>query len=180
MSTINTVVLNPQWNIPQSIIENEIKPSLKRNRDYLRQNHMYWSNDQLIQEPGPHNALGRIKFEFPNRYSVYLHDTPAQSLFTDPERAQSHGCVRLQRPLDLAVELLQSDPTWTREAIQDAIRDGDTIRVPLPEPISVVISYRTVFVAEDGLVQFRPDIYGLDTQLTLVLAQKVEAMKTAR
>ena len=177
-STINNVVVNPPWNIPRSIIQNEIKPILKRNRNYLTQNRMYWSGDQLIQEPGPHNALGRIKFEFPNRFSVYLHDTPARRLFTDPERAQSHGCVRLERPLDLAEALLQSDPEWTREAIEDAIRSGDTIRIPVPEPMAVVIGYRTVFVEESGLVQFRPDIYGLDTQLTLVLSEKVSALKS--
>ena len=177
-STINTIVLNPPWNIPRSIIQNEIKPILKRNPNYLTENRMYWSGDQLIQEPGPHNALGRIKFEFPNRYSVYLHDTPARRLFTDPERAQSHGCVRLERPLDLAEVLLQADPAWSREAIEEAIREGGTIRIPVPEPTAVVISYRTVFVEEDGLVQFRPDIYGLDTQLTLALSQKVAALKT--
>ena len=177
-STIDTIVVNPPWNIPRSIIQNEIKPILKRNPNYLSENRMYWSGDQLIQEPGPHNALGRIKFEFPNRFSVYLHDTPSRRLFTDPERAQSHGCVRLERPLDLAEALLQGDPKWTREAIKDAIRSGDTIRIAAPEPIIVVIAYRTVFVEEDGLVQFRPDIYGLDTQLTLALSQKVTALRS--
>src|SRR6185436_2596671 len=159
-------------------VENEIKPLLKRNKNYLEENHMSWAGDQLVQEPGPHNALGRIKFEFPNRYSVYLHDTPARRFFTDPERAQSHGCVRLERPLDLAEMLLQEDPTWNRDAIEEAIREGDTVRVPLPVPIAVVISYRTVFVSEDGLVQFRPDIYGLDTQLTLALSQKVAGLRS--
>jgi L,D-transpeptidase YcbB len=175
---IDTIVVNPSWHIPRSIIEGEIKPILKRNPNYLAQNRMYWSGDHLIQEPGPQNALGRIKFEFPNRYSVYLHDTPARKLFTDPERAQSHGCVRLERPLDLATLLLESDPDWPREAIEDAIRAGETIRVPLPEPVAVVIVYRTAFVAEDGLVQFRPDLYGLDTQLTLALSQKVTALRS--
>jgi len=178
MSTINTVVLNPTWNIPRSIIQNEIKPLLKRNPNYLTENRMYWSGDQLIQEPGPQNALGRIKFEFPNRYSVYLHDTPARRLFTDPERAQSHGCVRLERPLDLALELLQGDPEWTREAIEQAIREGDTKRIALSEPTAVVITYQTVFVGDDGMVQFRPDIYGLDTKLTLALSQRVAAMRS--
>ncbi|MEQ1864026.1 MAG: L,D-transpeptidase family protein [Micropepsaceae bacterium] len=177
-STIDTIVLNPPWNIPRSIIQGEIKPILKRDPKYLIKNRMYWSGDQLIQESGPHNALGRIKFEFPNRYSVYLHDTPARQLFTDPERAQSHGCVRLERPLELATALLEGDPVWTREAIEDAIRSGETIRVPVPEPVTVVIAYRTVFVADDGLVQFRPDIYGLDTQLTLALSQKVTALRS--
>ena len=177
-STIDTVILNPTWTVPQSIIENEIKPALKRNKKYLEQNRMYWSRDQLVQEPGAHNALGRIKFDFPNRYSVYLHDTPARRLFTDPERAQSHGCVRLERPLDLAVELLKADPEWSRGAIEEAINQGATRRVALSEPIPVVITYQTAFVADDGAIHFRPDIYGLDTKLTLVLSERAAAMRS--
>jgi murein L,D-transpeptidase YcbB/YkuD len=179
-SKIDTVVINPQWNIPQSIIQKEIKPLLKRKPDYLEQNRMYWNGEQLIQEPGPHNALGRIKFEFPNRYSVYLHDTPARKLFTDPERAQSHGCVRLEKPIDLAVELLRDSDSenWDREAIEEAIRDGATKRVPVPFKMPVVITYQTVFVAEDGQINFRPDVYGLDTKLTVALSQRAAAMKS--
>ncbi len=177
-SVIQTIVLNPQWTIPQSIIKNEIRPHLKRNPNYLTENRMYWLGDQLIQEPGPQNALGRIKFEFPNSFSVYLHDTPARKLFTDPERAQSHGCVRLERPLDLALALLAGDPVWDREAVEEAIREGSTRRVALSEPMPVVIIYQTAFVAEDGQVQFRPDIYGLDTKLTLALAEQAAAMRS--
>lgn len=178
-SKINTVVINPPWNIPQSIIQNEIKPLLKRKPDYLERNHMAWNGDQLIQEPGPHNALGRIKFEFPNRYSVYLHDTPAKKLFTDPERAASHGCVRLELPIDLAVELLRDESgKWDREAIEDAIREGTTKRVPVSYTMPVVITYQTVFVSEDGLINFRPDVYGLDTKLTVALSQRASAMRS--
>ncbi len=177
-STIDTIVLNPNWTIPQSIIRNEIKPALKRNKDYLIKHRMYWAGDQLIQEPGPHNALGRVKFDFPNRYSVYLHDTPSRRAFMDAERAQSHGCVRLERPVDLAAELLRDDPKWTREAIEQTIRDGATRRVALTEPMPVIIVYETAFVGDDGLVQFRPDIYGLDTQLTLALSQRATVMQS--
>lgn len=177
-STIDTIILNPQWTIPQSIIRNEIKPALKKNKDYLVKHRMYWAGDQLIQEPGPHNALGRIKFDFPNRYSVYLHDTPSRKAFLDAERAQSHGCVRLEKPVDLAAELLRDDPKWTREAIEQAIRDGATRRVRLGQPMPVIIVYETAFVGDDGLVQFRPDIYGLDTQLTLALSQRATVMRS--
>jgi L,D-transpeptidase YcbB len=177
-STIDSIVLNPTWTIPRSIIENEIKPLLRRNRHYLTQNRMYWSGDQLVQEPGPHNALGRIKFDFPNRYSVYLHDTPSRKLFTDPERAASHGCVRLERPLDLAVELLAGSSTWDREAIEQAIRRGDTRRVGLENPMPVVITYLTAYVDENGLVNFRNDVYGRDTALTLRLAERAGRLKT--
>jgi murein L,D-transpeptidase YcbB/YkuD len=177
-SRIDTIVLNPSWTIPQSIIRNEIKPALKRNKDYLVKHRMYWAGDQLVQEPGPHNALGRVKFDFPNRYSVYLHDTPSRKAFMDAERAQSHGCVRLERPVDLAAELLRDDPNWTREAIEQTIRDGATRRVPLTTPMPVIIVYETAFVGDDGLVQFRPDIYGLDTQLTLALSQRASVMQS--
>lgn len=178
-SKIDTVVINPPWNIPQSIIQKEIKPLLKRNPNYLEKNRMYWQGDQIIQEPGPHNALGRIKFEFPNRYSVYLHDTPAKKLFTDPERAASHGCVRLEMPIDLAVELLRDDSgKWDREAIEEAIRDGATKRVPVSYKMPVVITYQTVFVSERGEINFRPDVYGLDTKLTVALSQRAAAMRS--
>lgn len=177
-STIDTIILNPTWTVPQSIIENEIKPAMKRNKKYLEQNRMYWSRDQLVQEPGAHNALGRVKFDFPNRYSVYLHDTPSRRLFTDPERAQSHGCVRLEHPRDLAVELLKGDPDWSREAIDEVIDEGATRRIALSEPMPVVITYQTAFVADDGAVHFRPDIYGLDTKLTLALSERAAAMRS--
>lgn len=176
-SVIDTIVLNPPWNIPGSIIKNEIKPLLRRDPKYLVKNRMAWVGDQLVQEPGAHNALGRIKFDFPNRYSVYLHDTPARKLFTDPERAASHGCVRLQHPLDLAVELLLGDSEWNREAVEAVINSGRTVRIALDDPMPVVISYQTAFVDEQGAVNFRPDIYGRDVGLTLRLAERVDRLK---
>jgi murein L,D-transpeptidase YcbB/YkuD len=177
-STIDTIILNPTWTIPESIIKNEILPAMKRKKNYLKRNRMYWSGDQLVQEPGAHNALGRIKFDFPNRYSVYLHDTPSRQAFTDPERALSHGCVRLERPLDLAAELLRGSERWTSETLQEAIDAGKTRRIALSEPMAVVIVYQTVFVADNGAVNFRPDVYGLDTKLTLALAQRAGAMRS--
>ena len=165
-STIMTVIINPPWIVPKSIIENEIRPTIARDETYLERNHMYWSDDgTLIQEPGPGNSLGRIKFEFPNNYGVYLHDTPAHALFADIDRAQSHGCVRLEHPLDLAEELLKDNAEWPREAIEQAIRDGATVRVPLEQEMPVTIAYWTAFVDDDGTVEFRPDVYGRDAPL---------------
>jgi murein L,D-transpeptidase YcbB/YkuD len=172
-SVIDSIVLNPPWNIPRSIIMNEIKPHIRRDPKYLNKNRMYWMKDQLIQEPGPWNALGRVKFDFPNPYSVYLHDTPSRQLFTDPERAASHGCVRLERPVDLAVELLRGNADWSREAVQAAIENGRTQRIRLQDPMPVVLSYQTAFADADGTVHFRTDIYGRDTQMTLALANRV-------
>ena len=177
-SIIDTIVLNPSWTIPQSIIQNEIRPQLKRHKNYLKKNHMYWLNDQLVQQPGPFNALGRIKFDFPNRYSVYLHDTPARRAFTDPERAASHGCVRLERPLELAAALLEDDDHWGRDALQAAIGTGLTKRIGLRHPMPVIINYLTAFADPVGTAHFRNDIYGRDTKLTLALAMRVEALRS--
>ena len=169
-STIMTVVINPPWIVPKSIIDNEIRPAIARDENYLRRNRMYWSDDgQLVQEPGPQNSLGQIKFEFPNNYGVYLHDTPAHALFADVDRAQSHGCVRLEHPLDLAQELLKDNLEWPREAIEQAIRDGATVRVPLEQEMPVTLAYWTAFVDDDGTVEFRPDVYRRDAPLAATL-----------
>jgi murein L,D-transpeptidase YcbB/YkuD len=169
-STITTVVINPPWIVPKSIIEKEIRPAIARNPNYLDRNRMHWSDDgNLVQDPGPGNSLGRIKFEFPNSYGVYLHDTPAHALFKDVDRAQSHGCVRLERPLDLAEDLLRENGNWSREDIQQAIDDGDTRRVQLSEEMPVTIAYWTAFVDDDGTIEFRPDIYGRDAPLAATL-----------
>lgn len=173
-SAIDSIVFNPPWTIPRSIIVNEIEPHVKRDRKYLKKNHMSWQGGQLVQSPGPWNALGRIKFDFPNRYSVYLHDTPARALFTDPERAASHGCVRLERPLELAEALLAADPRWDPKTIKAAIDSGRTLRVSLPDPTAVVLTYQTAFAEADGSVHFRPDVYGRDTKLTLALSNRLD------
>jgi len=169
-STITTVVINPPWIVPKSIIEKEIKPAIERRPDYLEHNRMYWQGDQIIQEPGPGNSLGRIKFEFPNTYGVYLHDTPAHALFKDIDRAQSHGCVRLERPVDLAEELLRENgDEWSREAIEQAIQEGETVRVQLAQEIPVTLTYWTAYVDDNGTVEFRPDVYGRDAPLAATL-----------
>lgn len=169
-STITTVVINPPWIVPKSIIENEIRPAIARDNRYLDRNRMHWSDDGLlIQEPGPGNSLGRIKFEFPNNYGVYLHDTPAHALFKDVDRAQSHGCVRLERPVDLAENLLRENGDWPRDTIDQAIQDGETVRVQLAEEMPVTIAYWTAFVDDDGTIEFRPDIYGRDAPLAATL-----------
>lgn len=171
-SFIDSIVLNPTWTIPQSIVVNEIKPALRRNPRYLKQNKMSWVKGQLVQAPGPWNALGRLKFDFPNPYAVYLHDTPARALFAHPERAASHGCVRLERPVELAEALLSGDPDWDLAAINAAIATGETRRIRLGEPMPVVLTYQTAFAEADGSIHFRPDVYGRDTKLTLALSSR--------
>lgn len=186
-SKIGYLVLNPTWNIPKSIIRNEIIPMLRRDPGYLARNHMrlyrqkgsrripVWvhainwrhadpDRDQLmiIQQAGPKNALGKIKFIFPNPSEQYLHDTPVKSLFTHPVRTYSHGCVRVEHPEILAGYLLSTD--WAspvKPARLPRSKQADKI-IYLPEPVHVQIGYFTAWVNEKGILQFRPDIYQLD------------------
>jgi murein L,D-transpeptidase YcbB/YkuD len=117
---------------------------------------------RIRQEPGEMNALGRVKFMFPNKFSVYLHDTPARELFGENSRAFSSGCIRLERPLDLAALLLHDDPQWSREQIDAFVGNGVERMVRLPQPIPVHLLYWTVWVDDAGALQFRDDIYGRD------------------
>ena len=171
-SAIRAVIVNPPWVVPASIIRKEILPTLKRNPDYLEEHDMYWRGDQIVQRPGEENSLGRLKFELSSSFDVYLHDTPARGLFARDERARSHGCVRLEKPLDLAERLLKGDPEWSRERIEQAIAEGETQRIATPEAVQVVIVYWTAFVDADGSVEFRNDIYGRDSRLMAALEQR--------
>jgi murein L,D-transpeptidase YcbB/YkuD len=120
---------------------------------------------RLRQDPGPQNALGRVKFMFPNPYHVYLHDTPARELFSKIERAFSSGCIRLEKPIELAEYLLRDDPTWTRQKLLTTIGRGTEQVVHLPTSIPVYLLYWTAWVSDDGVVQFRKDLYERDKVL---------------
>jgi murein L,D-transpeptidase YcbB/YkuD len=174
---MNAVLFNPPWNIPTSIIKKEILPHLKRDPGYLDRNHYVRVNHNgasgLQQLPGPDNALGRIKFELPNEYDVYLHDTPSHPLFSRAIRSLSHGCVRLENPRELAVYLLAGNKAaWGLKEIDDAIAEGDTRRVPLTRSVPVYLLYWTAFVDDDGAMQFRDDLYGRDLRLAAAMAAR--------
>jgi murein L,D-transpeptidase YcbB/YkuD len=159
-SAIEDVVLNPSWYVPKGIASREILP---KGRSYLRRNGFQILPDgKLRQKPGPNNSLGQVKFRFPNRFGVYLHDTSARSLFDRAVRALSHGCVRVERPEDLAAWVLRDAPQWSEEAIQDALDSGHERRVELPEPIPVHIVYWTAWVDDAGALRFGPDVYDQD------------------
>ena len=159
-SAIEDVVLNPSWYVPRSIASKEIRP---KGRSYLRRNGFEVLPDgKLRQKPGPNNSLGQVKLRFPNRFGVYLHDTSSRSLFDRAVRALSHGCVRIERPADLAAWALRDDPRWTPEAIQDALDSGREKVVALPEPIPVHIAYWTAWVDDRGTLRFGPDVYDQD------------------
>lgn len=163
-SAIEDVVLNPSWYVPRSIASKELWP---KGRSYLRRNGFQVLPDgKLRQKPGPNNSLGQVKLRFPNRFGVYLHDTPTKSLFDRAARAFSHGCVRIERPEELAAWVLSGDPEWTPEAIQDALDSGRERAVELPEPIPVHIAYWTAWVDDQGTLRFGPDVYDLDSSIS--------------
>ncbi len=164
------IVFSPYWNIPRSIVRNEIVPAMRRSSSYLRRNNIEitgYSGDLPVvrQKPGRRNALGQVKFLFPNEYNIYFHDTPAKSLFSREKRAFSHGCIRLKRPFDLAKYLLKDDPSWTDAAIKKAMNRSSEKWVTLKKRWPVFITYFTSWSTDDGNVYFLEDIYGHDKKL---------------
>jgi murein L,D-transpeptidase YcbB/YkuD len=121
------------------------------------------------QEPGPANPLGRLKLMFPNPYSVYLHDSPNRSLFSLERRLFSHGCVRVEDPLGLAVEVLDEPATWSREALEAAIAEGETRTIPLARPLMVHVVYWTAEADPGGTLHFYDDVYERDLELLAIL-----------
>ena len=187
------LVLSPKWYVPRSIAVKDKLPQLKRSSYALaRQNirvfnsagqeikpgAVNWQavsasnfNYQLRQDAGPRNALGGIKFMFPNPYNVYLHDTPSRELFSRNQRTFSSGCIRISNPLELAEYLLKSDPKWNRDKIKTASTSGKQRVVNLPQTVPVYLLYWTAWVDEDGLVNFRNDIYQRDKPMARALYQ---------
>jgi murein L,D-transpeptidase YcbB/YkuD len=161
------IVFSPYWNVPESIIRNEILPSVRRDRTYLRRNGYEQTGTEnglpkIRQKPGTNNSLGLVKFVFPNSHNIYFHDTPAKSLFNARKRAFSHGCIRLADPMKLASYLLKGQAGWDEAAITKAMNSGKEQWVPLANAIPVSIVYITTWVDDSGALNFREDIYGLD------------------
>jgi len=186
-ATMTHVVLNPYWHVPKSIAEKELFPLLRKDPQYFSKNKFIVRRVEvgekqapdpnatdgsmsstkiyqyvLKQAPGPKNALGRIKFMFPNPYGVYLHDTPSKDLFNRTVRTYSHGCIRVERAVDLAEYLLRGVSPWTRDAILSTIEQEKEKTIWLQEPVPVYIQYWTAWVDKEGVLQFRNDIYGYD------------------
>ncbi len=182
-SKIKYIVFNPTWTVPPTILQKDILPKIKKNPDYLRKmnmsvidrkgrtvdpNSVNWSKYSksipytLRQEPGPHNALGRMKFIFPNKYFIYLHDTPSQALFGRKDRAFSSGCIRVDKDIELAELLLDDPDKWNRESIQKLLDTNKTQRVNLPTPKTIMLLYMTAWFDENDNFIFIKDIYGRD------------------
>jgi len=187
------LVFRPYWNVPPSIQAKELVPHVARDAGYLQRNgyevvtadgeplaaasvdaatlaRLRAGDLQVRQKPGPNNALGLVKFMFPNQNNVYLHSTPSQLLFSKSRRDFSHGCIRVEDPVRLAAWVLRDQPQWTPEAVKAAMNGKDPVQVNLQHPIPVLIIYTTASVSEDGVAHFFDDIYGHDATLENALA----------
>jgi murein L,D-transpeptidase YcbB/YkuD len=182
---ISQIVLNPYWGVPTSIVRNEILPKLKRNPGYLARNNMEvlsgntvidanninWNNYSgnvpynFRQKPGTNNSLGKIKFLFPNNFSIYLHDTPSKSLFSESSRAFSHGCIRVSEPRRLALYLLRKELDWNETKVDKILKTNQETIIKLSPTVPVYIAYFTAWVDNTGALNFRKDIYHLDEKL---------------
>ncbi|TAL81896.1 MAG: L,D-transpeptidase [Beijerinckiaceae bacterium] len=171
-SLIHYVIVNPYWNVPPSIVRKEMLPKLEQDPTYLARMgfETFTRHGHLVvrQPPGPKNALGRIKFIFPNDYAVYLHDTPARHLFNDKRRAFSHGCVRVDEPFGLAQAVFGPDSRWTEQRVERLV-GGARHYINLPEPMPIHIEYFTAFVDADNHLQLRDDLYGYTRKVALAL-----------
>jgi murein L,D-transpeptidase YcbB/YkuD len=187
-ATMDTIVFSPYWNVPDSIAEGETAPSAARDPRFLSRNQIDilrrdgdgvtlvdpasvdWDDPDAIkslafrQRPGAHNALGHVKFLFPNPYDVYLHDTPADALFARQGRAFSHGCIRVEKPEVLASYVLRGSPDWTAERIQTAMHRDEEQHVALKQKLPVYVVYFTAWPDAQGGVQLWSDVYGYDAK----------------
>tara|TARA_B100000749_G_scaffold259812_1_gene230833 strand:+ start:3465 stop:4727 length:1263 start_codon:yes stop_codon:yes gene_type:complete len=181
-SKINEVILNPYWTSPRSIIQKDIMPLMRKDPTYLERNSIRlfdgqgnevspdtvdWNaekapNLMFRQDPGKINAMASTKINFPNPHAVYMHDTPQQSLFGQLMRFESSGCVRVQNVRDLSTWLLRDTPGWSRQQIEQTIQTGNNTPISLVDPVPVYFVYITAWASEDGVVQFRDDIYERD------------------
>jgi murein L,D-transpeptidase YcbB/YkuD len=189
------VVFSPYWNVPPNIAEGETLPAIMKDPDFLNRQNMEILDRsgnpvdpssvdlsdpeeyRFRQRPGADNSLGLVKFMFPNQFDVYLHDTPANSLFARASRSFSHGCVRLEQPVALARYLLRDQPEWNEDRIDEAMHSGKEQHVKLKNAIPVYLGYWTARVSADGLVQFRKDIYGIDERQMALLHDRLTRMR---
>ena len=193
LSQLETVIFRPYWNVPLSIQRKELLPEIRRDPSWVSANNFELVNPQnevagdgkvserifslldtgrlqLRQKPGPKNTLGLVKFLFPNEYGIYFHDTSAKWLFEQERRDLSHGCIRVEKPEELAEWVLRGQPGWSRDEIDAAIQGKESVSIKVKRPIQVVLMYSTAAAMKSGEVHFFEDIYGEDQALEKVLA----------
>jgi murein L,D-transpeptidase YcbB/YkuD len=193
-SKIKYLVLNPDWTVPRSIIRKSLFRKMQKDPGYVQEKNyklfdsegneadpmqMDWASYspnrfpyRVVQQPGPGNALGRVKFIFPNKHAVYLHDTPSRALFTRTDRAFSHGCIRVQHPLEFAERMLDDPNKWSRATIDEVIESRKMKRVNLAQPMEVILMYWTASPTIDRRIQFHPDVYNRDEKTIAALNRK--------
>jgi murein L,D-transpeptidase YcbB/YkuD len=195
---IGYIEFNPYWNVPRSIAVEELLPKIKSDAGYITNNHYElvagWAPESPVlnsdyidwksvdetnfpgrirQLPGPWNTMGRVKIMFPNSYDVYLHDTPSKYLFQRVDRALSHGCIRAEKPIDLAVFLLSDNPKWSRKRIEAIIKSGNHHAVPITSQCTIHLLYHTAWVDNEQKINYRRDIYGRDRILWEALQKEL-------
>ena len=195
---ITYLEFNPTWTVPQSIIRRSLFPKFNGNPEYIRSaGYKLYDRDgnevdpfaldwsrysanrfpfRVVQQPGPNNALGRVKFMFPNQYAIYLHDTPARALFSRTSRAFSAGCIRVRHPLQFAELLLADESGWNRARIDATLEEGQRQVVRLGSPVEVMLMYWTASPTPDGRIQLHPDIYDRDTRSLALLNESPREM----
>lgn len=199
-SKVTRIILNPYWTVPPGIARNDVIPQIIKNQDYLRQHRMRvfsvnrpnkaldpdevdWLAAQknpsriiLRQDPGPHNALGQIKFEFSNPHMIYLHDTPSKHLFDAERRLFSSGCIRMEDPFDLLEALAEFDPSikQTESQIESTLESGETVSIRLKQAIPIHLTYITAWVDKAGVLHFWDDVYSRDPKLSVAQKESVE------
>ncbi|MBK6967256.1 MAG: L,D-transpeptidase family protein [Bacteroidales bacterium] len=166
------IVFSPWWNLPKTIIEEEVKSGMEKDKNYLESHNMEWNNGNVRQKPGKNNSLGLVKFMFPNSNDIYFHDTPAKRLFSKEDRALSHGCIRVQKARELAITILKDDKNWTPEKIDAAMNAGEESTVGLKSKIPVYIGYFTAWVDDQGEINFYKDVYERDERMAALLFYK--------
>ena len=176
---LSQVVFSPYWNIPPSIVKKEVVTGMRRSKNYLIKRNMEITGRDaglpvVRQRPGANNALGKVKFLFPNSFNIYLHDTPEKQFFNNSQRDLSHGCIRLSDAPKLAHYLLQNSKTWTKEKIDSAMNSGHEQIVKLKDPVPVIITYYTAWVDNRGVLHFADDIYQHDREMAVKMFSNVK------
>jgi murein L,D-transpeptidase YcbB/YkuD len=152
-------------------MQKETLPAIRKDKNYLARNHMEWNGNAVRQIPGPWNALGKVKFLFPNSHNIYLHDTPGKSAFEHDIRSFSHGCIRVSDPKRLAQYILRHQPEWTESKIDAAMNATKEQYVKIATPVPVFIAYFTSWVDKNGMLNFRNDIYKRDGRLAKMIIE---------